>query len=487
MSLIPDTQIQLGQTYVQRLTSWEAALQTGSGAAVLEEFEAERIAIEKLRNELAEAKDQSEPAADLCGDLLAAAPTLWMSVLSPEEIERQVNDGLETARRKSDKRKTGILLLMLGISARERQQLQDAISITSESWCELEEAKCHATIPGCLLNLGSTTALKGDTRQAAEYLDDARTRFSKFNNQYGIMAAIGAMAHVRRAEKRYAHAITLSENYLERARCFEQRQHEALALGQLASSHRRLGNLDKAEEYYRAQIELGKNLNNLGFQQRALGNLGNLYFDRGDLTSALLFHNQSLQFSQLAGNRRAEAIDRVNLSQIHIEENNHQDAVEQLSQAIEFFRRTGEQLSLSTCLNNLSLSLADLGRTTQAIEAAEEALTIRQRTGDPNIADLGRNLQEWRSVSSTIETDHGFTLDDDGISWDQVRLVYLLDMEGQKFARVYQKISGGTFNEWWVNPSGSTQFMGMNEPADIGERLDVSGVDARQAVISFLS
>lgn len=73
------------------------------------------------------------------------------------------------------------------------------------------------------------------------------------------------------------------------------------------------------------------------------------------------------------------------------------------------------------------------------------------------------------------------------LNWDAVEFVILQDMEGMKFARVFEKHPKLTWNEWWFSPGSEPQFVGVNEPPSDGDRVNVNGADARDTVLEFLN
>ena len=71
-------------------------------------------------------------------------------------------------------------------------------------------------------------------------------------------------------------------------------------------------------------------------------------------------------------------------------------------------------------------------------------------------------------------------------NWDDVELLVLMDLEGQRIVRVFEKHPELTYNEYWYRPGTEPQFMGVNEPPDFGERRQLSGEAAKETTFDFL-
>ena len=78
------------------------------------------------------------------------------------------------------------------------------------------------------------------------------------------------------------------------------------------------------------------------------------------------------------------------------------------------------------------------------------------------------------------------TSPNDGPNWDEVRFLIMVDFEGDRFVRVFEKHPTLTFNEYWCSPNSPPKFMGVNEPPEDDELKELSGEEARQAMQRYL-
>lgn len=489
MTPVLESQLQLARTLTAKMAAWERDVLAGTEAeSALDAFDLERPAIEETRNRMVAAGAESAAAGFMCCLFVASAPTILMGRLTPEELEQWVADGIDQACQGDDPRIRATHFLLRGYSSMSRQRIVDASSDMETALHGFQAADDRPGVGACLLNLGNVAVMRNDFEEAEELLQAARDLFSDLGLQRGVMTATGSLSYLLIRQRRYPDAVDFAREYLALARQSRQQNDEALALGQIGTCFRHLGDTTQAADHYRQQYAVGTEISNLGVQQRAMGNLGSLYLDLGEHERAVSYHQESLNLSLRAGNLRSAATDRSNLANACLESGDPARARGLLEEALQYFRSTDELHHVATVLFNLGVAAHDLGELPEAIQFVEEAIELRTRIGDSRIASLQAALGEWRDEAAAAQTpgDAEDSNETSGIDWERVDFIYLIESDGLRFVRVYEKHSGLTFNEWWLLPGQPPQFLGVNEPADIGDRIDVSGAEARRAASNFL-
>ena len=199
------------------------------------------------------------------------------------------------------------------------------------------------------------------------------------------------------------------------ARKLGNREQEGMALGNLGTAYRDLGETRKAIEYHEQVLAIARETGDRHGEGSALGNLGNAYSDLGEPRKAIEYYEQDLAIARETGDRRGEGGTLGNLGNRYVELGETRKAIEYYEQRLAIARETGDRRGEGMTLGNLGVAYRDLGETRKPIEYYEQRLAIARETGDRRgegaaLGNLGvayRDLGETRKAIEYYEQHLG--------------------------------------------------------------------------------
>lgn len=230
------------------------------------------------------------------------------------------------------------------------------------------------------------------------------------------------------------------ESALAAARRLGDRISEGRLLGHIGLSHRDLGQLQQAAEFYVLSLQSARSTGDRGAEARALSSLGMNCLALGQPRQAVAYFEPSLSIARELGDRRAEGVALGNLGMAYLELGQAQQAIAyfeldlashrslgdargegralgnlglayrlsgQTEKALEFYeqhlkiaRLVGDRRGEGNSGWNRALALMALGRRAEAITAAEAALRIREEISDPRAEKVRTALAAWKNPQS---------------------------------------------------------------------------------------
>ncbi|MFC4425910.1 EAL domain-containing protein [Deinococcus navajonensis] len=203
--------------------------------------------------------------------------------------------------------------------------------------------------------------------------------------------------------------IELSAGALEFAREAQDLQLETRLLGGLALAHHRLGEYDRAFEYFLNSLRLAQQNNDEPGRFRALNNLASLYTDTGNTQQALAAQQDALAIAQhLPPPFRGSAM--THLIAIHSQLGDHEQVLRLAEESLPLIREHCPPRWLGTITRDVCRALLALGRPRQSLEAARQSLEEAQSQRDQeNICALTlaeaaalMALGEWPAARSPL-------------------------------------------------------------------------------------
>ena len=102
-------------------------------------------------------------------------------------------------------------------------------------------------------------------------------------------------------------AVDAWQTLLSISKNLNDKEWEAIAVGNLGLVYRNLGEYDKARGYHEQALEIHREFGNRQGEASQLGGLGAVYHDLGKYNKALRYHEQALEIAKELGNRSLEA------------------------------------------------------------------------------------------------------------------------------------------------------------------------------------
>ncbi|MFN8372745.1 MAG: tetratricopeptide repeat protein [Anaerolineae bacterium] len=261
----------------------------------------------------------------------------------------------------------------------------------------------------------------------------------------------------------YPLAISCLEQAADIARSLGDTSAEGRHLGNLALIYYRLGQPEKALEYFEMALARARAEHDRVTEDGLLGNMGNILRELGRYEDALSYLDNALIIAQEIGDVRGRGLWLGNLGLVYDDLKQPAKAVELHGQAAQIARQLEDHRGLVTRLGNLGTSALAMTDYQTALKAFQETVTLCAELGDVaalmnrlstvgdiqyEIAQLTPNRQDqFVALNLALESykqalDAASTLGDGtGHSPDQVRLnqakllrvigIVLLDL-GQK-------------------------------------------------------
>ncbi len=136
--------------------------------------------------------------------------------------------------------------------------------------------------------------IQGDYEKAAALEEEGFTISKALNYETGIYAAMDGLAILAGIKKEYARTVELLEQVL----IYRRQTNDALrltpTLNNLATAHRRAGNLERARELYSEAISINQANGNLMSLGHALNGLSEVYLELKEYTHAIELQRRSL-------------------------------------------------------------------------------------------------------------------------------------------------------------------------------------------------
>ncbi|KAJ8300428.1 hypothetical protein KUTeg_021947 [Tegillarca granosa] len=258
------------------------------------------------------------------------------------------------------------------------------------------------TLSAIYSQLGNAYFYLQEFGKALEYhkldLSLART----LGDKVGEAKASGNLGNTLKVLGKFDEAIACCLRHLDISKELKDKVGEARALYNLGNVHHakgkhagRCGNqdpgefppdvresLEKAAEYYQANLLIVQELSDRAAQGRACGNLGNTHYLLGNFGEAIKFHEERLSIAKEFGDKSAERRAYSNLGNAHIFLGEFETAAERYRKTLQIAKQLGDKaLEAQACysLGNTYTLLRDYEK---AIEYHMRHLKIAQELED---------------------------------------------------------------------------------------------------------
>jgi len=167
------------------------------------------------------------------------------------------------------------------------------------------------------------------------------------------------------------------------------RRSQGIVLGNLADLDCESGQLDRAEDRYRAALAALRAVGDVGSEAVVLGNLANLLRGRGD-PQARASYEEALALSRRAGDQRAICLTLGNLAGLHLDAGRLEVARAAFDEGIAIARTLGDHAHEGLMQGNRALLDQQRGDPAAARAGFEAAIELAQRAGSRRIEGLHR-------------------------------------------------------------------------------------------------
>ncbi|HEQ79160.1 MAG TPA: tetratricopeptide repeat protein [Euryarchaeota archaeon] len=182
----------------------------------------------------------------------------------------------------------------------------------------------------------------------------------------------------------------------------------AMALRNLGYVNWRLGNYDKAQEYYNSCIAAAAQIKDMETMGIIYIEIGNLTSVRGKLDEAMKIYSKSIKILETNKNFRELARAYNNLGDVYLQKKEWANALTHFEKSKRYADRMGDKNMAAWADLNAGEAHANLGNLENAIENCKRALDILKETGDKSgISGVHKTLgmayalsDDWDSAMS---------------------------------------------------------------------------------------
>ena len=178
---------------------------------------------------------------------------------------------------------------------------------------------------------------------------------------------------------------------LEITRAIADRVLEADTLGNIGGEYYSLGQPQKALDYYQQSLQLRKTTQNELDQAPLLNNIALLYNSLGDSRQALHYYSLALPLLHASGDRRGEAIILNNIGQAYAALGENREAFDYLQKSLALHSAAGDQLGEGNTISNIGVLYEGTGDYEKALEFYKQALELGRKSGQRRTEAIALN------------------------------------------------------------------------------------------------
>lgn len=205
----------------------------------------------------------------------------------------------------------------------------------------------------------------------------------KLNDRQGEGKALTWLGIVFARIGQYERAIEYYQQSLPIAHEIGDRQGECAALGNLGLAYDSLMQYERAIECHQQSLTISQEMGDLRRQGNALGSLGLVFNSLGQYAQALDYYQQSLTIAREIGDLHSEGAALVNMGNTLLKLDQYQNALTNNQSALAIFREIGAQAGEAEALKNLAELHQALGEVEVARQYCQQALALATELGIP--------------------------------------------------------------------------------------------------------
>lgn len=283
----------------------------------------------------------------------------------------------------------GRALVNLGLVFYRLSQYDKALESYFQAEILLKEVGDRIGEAALTQNLGLVYSRLGEPRKTLEYYDKALALNQLTGDKRGIALTKANMASTYERLGEYERALELFEEAIKGYREIGNNS-EGVALGNLGTLLRNLGDDDQALEKYNQSLAIRQKIKDRRGEAVTLANIGAIFQDRNELTKARENFEAALKIWREVKDRDNESRGLNFLGNVERLEKNYANAIKSYNDSLEISR------SLST-KNTEAGTLMSLGLVTELQNEKEKSLDYFTQA-----AKLYRNLENGRLYAQTL-------------------------------------------------------------------------------------
>lgn len=234
--------------------------------------------------------------------------------------------------------------------------------------------------------ISETYEKQGDFDKTLHFVEKGLGLLDEINPEKCKLLEVKGWVRMQKGEQERAEEIFKEE--MDMAKQMNDDRILSDALHNLGTVEIRTGGYDKASEYLDDSIEIKERIDYKRGLAKSLNNLGIIHLYIGDLDNALDAYNRSLEIEEEIGEKDYIAGLLANLGNLYYLKADLDKAKDNYQRSYEMFEKIGDKRGLVLTLNNLGLISQMRGDLESAMEKHERSYEISRNIGDKQIIAL---------------------------------------------------------------------------------------------------
>jgi len=231
--------------------------------------------------------------------------------------------------------------------------------------------------------LGALVTAQGDYPAAERFVEQSLSLYEELGDQWGIAAALNALAVSARDRGDYSSAQSNFERSLACWRMLPDRLAIARCLHNLANVVKVRGDYPRARWALREATDIFEELGDRSGAAWSINQQGDIAREQGDLAAARGLYQQALSAFREAGDRWGSARSLTDLGCIDCEQGEHLAARTAYCEALEIFAGLGHRRGIARVLEGSACLALARGQAARALKLAAAAAHLRRLISAP--------------------------------------------------------------------------------------------------------
>jgi len=268
----------------------------------------------------------------------------------------------------------GKALSSVGRTEEAIESLEIARALSKELGHRTREVRANLALGYAFVDLGKLSA-------AAQRLEAGLELSRKLSGRRLKAAILAELASVYFDNGRFGQALIEQRRALDLHRDGDDADEILSDVIRLGAIYHRLGDLDRAWQYYDEALIGAIEQQDPAIQGRALNNQSVILAHRGRLDEALALQRRSIELASQAGDRRGVAFRRHNAADLLWRQAKRDEATKLLESALDELKKVGDRTGETLALNLWAGFQLQRGEPKEALKTLDTSLTIASNHG----------------------------------------------------------------------------------------------------------
>ncbi|HEX2271613.1 MAG TPA: CHAT domain-containing protein, partial [Pyrinomonadaceae bacterium] len=258
---------------------------------------------------------------------------------------------------------------------------------------------------------GGIARVRGNYKQALEYLEQALKIAHELGDKADIANALNSMAIVYAMQSDYPKALELFQQSLKIKETLGDKLDIARDLSNIGNIYILQADRGRALEYFQRGLKLAEEIGYKPGYSATLNSIGALYHAQGNYAQALEYYQRSLKVKQEIGDKLGAAFALTNIGVIHSAQGQYAQAFDYLQQNLKIREELGDKAGIVEVSHHISRVYLRKGDYAQALDHTQGILKPAEALGNnamlaeilQTVSDSHLRLGQYQQASENAE------------------------------------------------------------------------------------